>query len=103
MEVSGSFFASGGISRYDRVRIHSEFHERMLRQQLRVYGSPTCFSASVPGHIFIGTENGMLEYDAKEKKLVRLSPAGSVVSSSPVNCLYSAPDHSFWVGTLAGF
>ena len=45
----------------------------------------------------------MLEYDAKEKKLVRLSPAGSVVSSSPVNCLYSAPDHSFWVGTLAGF
>ena len=79
------------------------FTKEWLRQQLRVYGSPTCFSASVPGHIFIGTENGMLEYDAKEKKLVRLSPAGSVVSSSPVNCLYSAPDHSFWVGTLAGF
>lgn len=79
------------------------FTKEWLRQQLRVYGSPTCFSASVPGHIFIGTENGMLEYDAKEKKLVRLSSAGSVVSSSPVNCLYSAPDHSFWVGTLAGF
>ena len=79
------------------------FTKEWLRQQLRVYGSPTCFSASVPGHIFIGTENGMLEYDAKEKKLVRLSSAGSVVSSSPVNCLYSASDHSFWVGTLAGF
>ena len=59
------------------------FTKEWLRQQLRVYGSPTCFSASVPGHIFIGTENGMLEYDAKEKKLVRLSSAGSVVSSSP--------------------
>ena len=98
------FFSSGGISRYDRGSdTFLNFTKEWLRQQLRVYGSPTCFSASVPGHIFIGTENGMLEYDAKEKKLVRLSPAGSVVSSSPVNCLYSAPDHSFWVGTLAGF
>ena len=98
------FFSSGGISRYDRGSdTFLNFTKEGLRQQLRVYGSPTCFSASVPGHIFIGTENGMLEYDAKEKKLVRLSSAGSVVSSSPVNCLYSAPDHSFWVGTLAGF
>ena len=98
------FFSSGGISRYDRGSdTFLNFTKEWLRQQLRVYGSPTCFSASVPGHIFIGTENGMLEYDAKEKKLVRLSSAGSVVSSSPVNCLYSAPDHSFWVGTLAGF
>uniref|UniRef100_UPI004027CA44 ligand-binding sensor domain-containing protein n=1 Tax=Parabacteroides distasonis TaxID=823 RepID=UPI004027CA44 len=98
------FFSSGGISRYDRGSdTFLNFTKEWLRQQLRVYGNPTCFSASVPGHIFIGTENGMLEYDAKEKKLVRLSPAGSVVSSSPVNCLYSAPDHSFWVGTLAGF
>ncbi len=98
------FFSSGGISRYDRVSdTFLNFTKEWLRQQLRVYGSPTCFSASVPGHIFIGTENGLLEYDAKEKILVRLSQAGSVVSSSPVNCLYSAPDHSFWVGTLAGF
>lgn len=98
------FFTSGGISRYDRVSdTFLNFTKEWLRQQLRVYGSPTCFSASVPGHIFIGTENGMLEYDVEEKKLVRLSQAGSVVSSSPVNCLYLAPDHSFWVGTLAGF
>ena len=75
------FFSSGGISRYDRGSdTFLNFTKEWLRQQLRVYGSPTCFSASVPGHIFIGTENGMLEYDAKEKKLVRLSPAGSVLS-----------------------
>lgn len=98
------FFSSGGISRYDPDSdTFVNFTKEWLRQQLRVYGRPTCFSASVPGHIFIGTENGLLEYDAKEKKLVRLPQAGSAVSSSPVNCLYSAPDHSFWVGTLAGF
>ena len=68
MEVSGSFFPRVGLAVMTEVRIHFlNFTKEWLRQQLRVYGSPTCFSASVPGHIFIGTENGMLEYDAKEK------------------------------------
>lgn len=104
MEVSGSFFPSGGISRYDRGSdTFLNFTKEWLRQQLRVYGSPTCFSASVPGHIFIGTENGMLEYDAKEKKLVRLSAGG--FGSLVVSCeLFVFGAGSFVLGrTLAGF
>lgn len=98
------FFSSGEISRYDPASdSFLNFTREWLRQQLRVYGNPTCFSASVGGHLYIGTENGLLEYDEREKRLVRLPQASSFVSSSPVNCLYMAPDGTFWVGTLAGF
>lgn len=98
------FFSSGGISRYDPVAdSFRNFTKEWLRQQLRVYGNLSCFSSALPGHLFIGTENGLLEYDESAKTLTRFGQSGSAVVSSPVNCLYLAPDSTFWVGTLSGF
>lgn len=98
------FFSSGGVSRYDPAEdTFRNFTKEWLRQQLRVYGNLSCFSAELPGHIFIGTDNGLLEYDEEAKTLTRFEQGGSAVASSPVNCMYMAPDSVFWIGTLSGF
>lgn len=98
------FFTSGEISMYDPdTELFSNYSKEWLQQQFRMYGKPTCFSASVPGRAFIGTENGLLMYTYSSGKLTHVRNTASIVSSTLINCLYMSPDGLLWIGTLSGY
>ncbi len=65
---------------------------------------PTCMVASQNGNIWIGTSNGLFQYNTQQKTFREIAGtvSSSQMSNSRITCMFLDTDNAVWIGTTNG-